>query len=125
MKRSHVLWCTAQVVTLLVMFPVFFTWVPWIASQPIAEVPRSVAALMPAGCPAVFGSHQTYSCFWLGSIHLHPFGFAAHTAGLLLCWGVLIGSAVTGRGFSIPWGKRRGAEVPVRRATSNNRWRGP
>jgi hypothetical protein len=112
MKRSHLLWCIAQIIALLAMYPLFFMWIPWIASQPIADMSPSVLASMPAGCPAVFSSHESHSCFWAGSVHRHPLAFAAITAGLLICWGVLIGSAVTGRGLSIRWRKRRSAEVP-------------
>jgi hypothetical protein len=110
MKRIDFVWCTAQVVALVACYPLFFSWVPWIASEPISDVPPEVQRLMPQGCPAVFGNHATYSCFWPGSIRAHPIEFSAITVGFAACVGVLIFSAATGRGLSFRWRRTRAAE---------------
>jgi hypothetical protein len=114
MDRSRIYWCIAQVLALASMYPLFFAWVPWIAADPIEEVPSNVAAMMPDGCPAVFSSHAQYSCFWPGLIRDHPVQFASITGALLLVWAVLVVSALTGRGFQFRW-RARGEDKAVRR----------
>jgi hypothetical protein len=92
-KRSRILWSTAQILAVVAMYPLFFALMPWFGSDPIGDVPAQIAAEMPRGCPAVFSSHGHYSCFWPGLLRDHPVKVALLMAALLACWAFLIYSA--------------------------------
>src|SRR5258706_16256146 len=101
MKRSRIVWGASQVLAAVAAYALFFALVPWIASQPIAEVPPAVAQVMPAGCPAVFENHAAYSCFWAGPLSAHPGKAVLIAAGFLLALGVLVVPSLTGRGLDL------------------------
>jgi hypothetical protein len=82
------------------MFLLFFRWIPWVVSVPIAYVPSEVAAQMPAACPAVFTNHGHHSCFWPGLIRDHLGTFIALTGALFGCSALLIVTGYIGHGFS-------------------------
>ena len=100
MKRPRLFWRIVPWLAVPGLFISFFEWIPWLASQPIAEAPPNVAALMPPGCPAVFANHGQYTCFWPGLIRDHPFEFALMTGALFGCVGILIVAERIRRGRS-------------------------
>jgi hypothetical protein len=75
----------------------FFAWIPWMASEPIAQVPPDVAAMMPPGCPAVFTNHGQHTCFWPGLIRDHPLKFALVSGSFLAFVGISIAAQVMAR----------------------------
>src|SRR5262245_61235883 len=105
MASRSTYWRVGQLLSIAVMFTAFFAVVPYLGSDPIDEVSPSVAAQMPAGCPAVFTNHAQYSCFWQGPLRDHPVRFSLIAASLLIAWGFLTFASLSGRGF--PLRKRR------------------
>jgi hypothetical protein len=105
MTVKRIAWYLSQVAAIVVAVLLFFSWIPWIASEPIAEVAPEVAAQLPINCPAVFTNHGQHSCFWPGRVRDHMGTFIALTAGLATCSGFLSFVSLTGRGFS--FGKRK------------------
>jgi hypothetical protein len=99
MTGRRIAWHITQVVVAITMFLLFFTWIPWLASEPIAQVSARIAAQMPPGCPAVFGNHGHYSCFWPGLIRDHQLKFAALTLGLAGCWAFFVAPVLNWRRF--------------------------
>src|SRR5476649_2761965 len=98
-------WHIAQVVVVVVIFPAFFTWAPWLTAVPMSEVPSAAAALLPVGCPAASVGHGTWSCQWHGTVESNPWGFAICSAIILGGWAFLIISSLFGRGFRVRRGK--------------------
>ena len=97
-------WTAAEVFLAVALMLVFFSWAPWLGSQPVAEMPIDVITSLPANCPAVTGSHGKYYCFSSGTIHSNPVGFALHTALLAALFGALLFIGLSGRGW---WPNRR------------------
>ena len=58
MASTSTYWRVGQLLSIAIMFTAFFAVVPYLGSDPIEEVSPSVAAQMPAGCPAVFTNHK-------------------------------------------------------------------
>jgi len=100
MTGARITWHITQVAVAIAMVLLFFNWVPWLASEPIAQVSADIAGQMPPGCPAVFGNHGRYSCFWPGLIRDHQLKFAALTLGLAGCWAFFMAPVLNWRGFS-------------------------
>ena len=101
MKRSTRIWLSiAQIVVALLTFVAFFSWAPWLGNQSMSEVAPSVAASLPADCPAASGSHGTYYCDYRGTVRSNPLGFAALTALFLALFGTILYIGFSGRGWS-------------------------
>ena len=92
-------WHIAQAAAVVVAFLAFFIWAPWLAAVPLDEVPTSVAATLPANCPAAAVNHGTWSCRWHGTVKSNPWGFALCTVIFLGAVAFLNISSWTGRGF--------------------------
>ena len=100
MQVSARFWWTAAEIMLAVAFMlVFFAWAPWLGAQPLSEIPADIVATMPDSCPAVTGSHGTYSCFINGTIRSNPTGFALHTALLAGLFGAFLFISLSGLGW--------------------------
>jgi hypothetical protein len=97
-------WTVAEIILAIAFLRVFFAWAPWLGAQSMAEMPADIVATMPAGCPAVTGSHGAYHCFSYGTISSNPLGFAMHTALLGGLFGGFLFISLSGRG----WGPMRG-----------------
>jgi hypothetical protein len=100
-------WHLGQLVAIVVMCAAFLAVVPYLGSDPIAEVSPQVSAQMPHGCPAVFTNHGQYSCFWQGPLRAHRIRFVSLVAALLAAWAFLIATSLTGRGFRLRMAKYR------------------
>ena len=109
MGRSRRFWVGVQLFGVVALFPLFFMWVPWIAAEPISDVPTSIAAQMPTGCSAVFANHGKYSCFESGLIREHRIRFEVLSLGLVAAWGMIVIPLLRSRGLSMSLG--RGAEA--------------
>jgi hypothetical protein len=98
--NSRALWISAQVVTAVALMLVFFSWAPWLGNQSVSEVSPSVAASLPADCPAVSGSHGTYYCDYRGTVRSNPLGFATLTMLFFALFGTFLYIGFSGRGWS-------------------------
>ena len=108
MIASTYRWHILQLLSFVAMMVLFLAIVPYLGSDPIAEVPPDIASTMPVGCPSVFGNHAQYSCFWDGPLRDHKPRFFLLLALLLLFWGFIIYTAFARRGFPIlKWARRR------------------
>jgi hypothetical protein len=106
-RRTLVLWCIAQVLVAVVGFLAFFSFAPWVATLPIAQAPPEARRSLPKDCPAFHTDHGTYVCDYRGTIREHPWAFRLNVAVLLACWGFLVFTGLTGRGFPIVLRGRR------------------
>jgi hypothetical protein len=96
---SRVLWSVLQLGSGVVGYLCFFVWAPWHSAEAIADAPPSVAAQMPAGCPAVINSHGTYSCFEWGTMAANHRGYVLATVILVVSFGTFILIGLAGRGI--------------------------
>ena len=96
---SRFFWVAVQVAVALALMLVFSSWAPWLGAQPVSKVSASVAATLPADCPAVSGSHGAYYCDYRGTVRSNPIGFAALTALLVALFGTFLFIGFSGRGW--------------------------
>jgi hypothetical protein len=81
-SAAYILERVGQLMLVLVMYPLFFIWAPWIAARPVGELPDEVVRTLPPGCSAAAPNHGTYGCCWCGTIESNPLGFAVCSAVL-------------------------------------------
>ena len=99
--RTLVLWYISQILVALLTFAAFFSFAPWLATQPISEASSEARAALPKDCPAFEVGHGIYNCAWRGTIAMNPVGFSINTFILVSCLSFLFFTGFTGRGFPI------------------------
>ena len=103
--KQKMFWGVLQVVVVLTMFALFIILAPWFAAVPISDLSPDLAATpLPNGCPAVTVNHGQVHCQWLGTVGEHPVKFSLVVFAFIACWGFLVFTGRTGRGFSLRGG---------------------
>ena len=93
-------WCIGQFLALLVAFPAFFVWAPWMGATARDEASSEYRSKVSAECPAIAINHGHVSCFQLGTVTQNPRGFALCTAILFFALAFFIVTNKMGRGFA-------------------------
>jgi hypothetical protein len=93
-------WTIAQFSVCILAFGTFFVFAPWLAAVEASEAPATIAASLPIGCPAFIVNHGQYTCFWYGTLSQNPVGFSLCALLFFACWGFLLFTGITRRGFS-------------------------
>jgi hypothetical protein len=92
----------------------FSNFAPWLATQPISETPTEALATLPKNCPAFSVNHGAFICEWHDTRERNPVGFWLNAGLLASCWGFIVFTGFTGRGFQI---NNRG--IGIRRSQGN------
>lgn len=80
----------------------FLVFAPWMAAEPISNLPTDTTIRLPDSCPSFIVNHGKYHCFELGTRNQNPIGFCITTLALISSWLFVSISSILGYGFCMP-----------------------